>query len=183
MAETLRNEQLAWRARTVQAAAGTTRGELAMQTGNGGLAWMCFRRVLRVYPTTTRAAIGLARLHERDGRHDEARQVLVDALEATEHLTEARGRLVGAAVSLHIDLPVPEDVAGPGATSASTVPPADMADWSGRPLPLRPRRPDPDPSPSSSEIESMRPAPYSPTRPRSSSDGATRKYRLGAMYE
>jgi len=124
----LQNEQLGWRARTALAAAGTTRGERAMQMGNGGLAWMCFRRVLRIYPTTTRAAIGLARLHERDGRHEEAQQVLEDAMAATEHLTEARGRIVSAAVALHVDLTVPDDVAGPGQSSASTVPAESMTE-------------------------------------------------------
>lgn len=123
-AEALRYEQLAWRARTAQAAEGTRRGELALQMGNGGLAWMCFRQVLRIYPTTTRAAIGLAHLHDRDGRRDDATRVLEEALAATEHLTEARERIVQAALSLHLDLPVPADVEGPGQSSASTSPTA-----------------------------------------------------------
>ena len=99
-----------------------------MQMGNGGLAWMCFRRVLRIYPTTTRAAIGLARVHHRDGRPDEARRVIEDALAATEHLTEARGRLVQAAAALSIELPVPADVLGPGQSGASTAPAPSMDD-------------------------------------------------------
>ncbi|MBN8616207.1 MAG: hypothetical protein J0L92_36795, partial [Deltaproteobacteria bacterium] len=116
----LRFEQLAWRARTVQAANGTRRGEEALATGNGGLALMLFSRVLRTYPTTTRAAIGLARLHVRDGRREEARQVLRDALQATAHLDEAQGRIVDAASSLNIELE-PTTVS-PGESSASTAP-------------------------------------------------------------
>jgi spermidine synthase len=116
----LRYEQLAWRARTVLAADGTRRGEEALAAGNGGLALMLFRRTLRNYPTTTRAAIGLARLHSRDGRPDEAREVLRAALEATEHLEEAQGRITDAAASLNIELE-PTTVS-PGASSASTAP-------------------------------------------------------------
>ena len=116
----LRYEQLAWRARTVRAADGTRRGESALAAGNGGLALMLFRRVLRNYPTTTRAAIGLARLHMRDGRPEEARQVLRDALDATTHLDEAQGRIVEAAASLDIELEPP--TVDPGQSSASTAP-------------------------------------------------------------
>jgi acetyl-CoA synthetase len=72
------------------------RGEEALAAGNGGLALMLFQRTLRNYPTTTRAAIGLARLHSRDGRPDEAREVLRAALEATAHLEEAQGRITDA---------------------------------------------------------------------------------------
>jgi spermidine synthase len=124
----LRFEQLAWRARTAQAAVGTQRGESALEAGNGGLAWLMFRRVLRSYPTTTRAAIGLASLHHRDGRPDEARQVLDDALRATEHLDEAQGRVLQAAASLGVTLTAAASAAdGPGASSASTAPPMQFS--------------------------------------------------------
>jgi thioredoxin-like negative regulator of GroEL len=83
---------------------------------------MLFRRVLRTYPTTTRAAIGLARLHVRDGRREEAAQVLRAALEATTHLDEAQQRLLEAAGSLSIDLQPPS--VAPGESSASTAPAA-----------------------------------------------------------
>lgn len=122
----LRYEQLAWRARTVRAADGTRRGEEALSSGNGGLALMLFRRVLRNYPTTTRAAIGLARLHMRDGRPEEARQVLRDALDATAHLDEAQGRIMEAASSLGIELEPP--TVDPGQSSASTAPERMTAD-------------------------------------------------------
>jgi hypothetical protein len=122
----LRYEQLAWRARTVRAADGTRRGEEALSSGNGGLALMLFRRVLRNYPTTTRAAIGLARLHVRDGRPEEARQVLRDALDATAHLDEAQGRIMDAASSLDIELDPP--TVDPGQSSASTAPETMMGD-------------------------------------------------------
>lgn len=118
----LRYEQLAWRARTAAAAQGTRGGEEALAAGNGGLALMLFRRVLRTYPTTTRAAIGLARLHVRDGRREEAAQVLRAALEATTHLDEAQQRLLEAAGSLSIDLQPPS--VAPGESSASTAPAA-----------------------------------------------------------
>lgn len=118
--ELLDYEQLAWRSRTVQAANDTRLGEGALSGGNGGLAWMLFERVLRNYPTTTRAAIGLAQLHARDGRPDEARRVLSAALEATARLDEAQVRILGAAASLSIELVSSNE--GPGESSASTAP-------------------------------------------------------------
>ncbi len=122
----LRYEQLAWRARTVRAADGTRRGEAALGGGNGGLAQMMFRRVLRTYPTTTRAAIGLARLDVQDGRREEATQTLRDALAATANLEEAQGRIVDAASALGIELDPP--TVGPGESSASTAPAMESQD-------------------------------------------------------
>lgn len=111
-------EQLAWRARTVLAAEWTRRGDAASAGGNGGLALLYFQRALRSYPTTTRAAIGLAQLHQRDGRPEAAADVLRRTFAATEGLTEARERLSGAAQQLGIALNV--EAADVAATSAST---------------------------------------------------------------
>lgn len=118
-----RAEQLAWRARTAQAAEWTRAGESAMGGGNGGLAWMYFRHALRIYPTTTRSAIGLAQLHHRDGRPELAREVLAQALQATAGLDEAHERVLQAAVNLQIDLGAPDETPGESASSTSTVMP------------------------------------------------------------
>lgn len=119
-----RHEQVAWRLRTAEAGRLTRDGEVLTEQGNGGLALLVLRRALRLYPTTTRAAIALARLHQRDGRPDQARAVILAAFEATAGLDEARGRLVQAALSLGIELPRRDADPGASASSTSTVPSA-----------------------------------------------------------
>ncbi len=118
--EALIAEMQAWRARTALAATWTRAGEAALAGGNGGLAWMHFRHALRIYPTATRASIGLARLHHRDGRPEQAREVLVTAFAATSGLDEARGRITQAAEALRIDLGIRADDETISPTSIST---------------------------------------------------------------
>jgi spermidine synthase len=99
-----RFEERAWRHRTIEANRWTAIGELASAGGNGGLAWLAFRRALEIYPSSSRAAVGLAQLHARDGRPEMAHAVLAEAWAATEGLREARGRIAGAAAALGLDL-------------------------------------------------------------------------------
>lgn len=113
-------EHVAWRGRSAVAGQWTRAGEAALEGGNGGLAWMHFRAALRIYPTTTRAAIGLARLHHRDGRIEDARATLVAAFQATGGLDEARQRIVQAATAVHIDLGATDLTPGVSASSTST---------------------------------------------------------------
>lgn len=102
------------------------RAERALGGGNGGLAWMLFRRALVLWPSSARAAAGLARLHHRDGRDDDARAVLVRAWASTDGLHEARQRLAATATELGVDLGNgTADAASPD-TSASTAPTAEM---------------------------------------------------------
>lgn len=120
-------EERAWRRRTVEANHWTRIGESAAAGGNGGLAWAALRRALATYPSNSRAAIALARLHARDGRPELARDVLADAWGATEGLDESRQRLLATAAELGIAL---QSSGQPGAgaegsrgASASTTPP------------------------------------------------------------
>lgn len=121
-----RYEQRAWRLRTAQAATLTSRGATAANAGNGGLGLMLLTRALRVYPTTTRAAISLAQLHQRDGRPAEAERVLREAFDAAEGLEDARGRIVSAAEGLMIELGPNTSNEGAGETGASTIPMTEM---------------------------------------------------------
>jgi spermidine synthase len=116
-------EMRAWRARSALAANWVRQGEEALTGHNGGLAWMHFRHALRIYPTATRASVGLATLHHRDGRTEEARAVLLAALAATSGLDEARARILQGAAALGLDLGVAPEDATTSPSSASTVSP------------------------------------------------------------
>ena len=87
---------------------------------------MLLTRALRVYPTTTRAAITLAQLHQRDGRPAEAERVLRETFDAAEGLEDARGRIVTAAEGLMIELGPNASNEGAGETGASTIPMTEM---------------------------------------------------------
>ncbi len=129
-AEASHAEQLAWRGRTIQASELTQVGEAARAGGNGGLALLYFESALRRYPTATRAAIGLAELHQHDQRPEAAREVLLAAYRATSGLAEANARIVRAAADLGIALGSDEGAGDPGeaASSTSTNMPAPSSD-------------------------------------------------------
>jgi spermidine synthase len=121
-----RFDQTEWRLRAAAANRWSAMADVVSRGGNGGHAWMLYRRALRMHPSSSRAAVGLARLAARDGRLPFAARVLRDAWAATEGLEEAHRRIAVAAQALGIDLgaPLPAERAP---ASGAPVSPRDVA--------------------------------------------------------
>ncbi|HJL18890.1 MAG TPA: hypothetical protein RMH99_24720 [Sandaracinaceae bacterium LLY-WYZ-13_1] len=93
-------------------------GARCVQGGNGGCALVMLRRALREYPSHSRSAVALARLHHEGGRPDEARRVLRTTLRATRGIPSSERRLATAAEELEIDLgDLSVEPAGPSPTA------------------------------------------------------------------
>lgn len=81
-------------------------GETCRVGGNGGCALLMLRRALREYPSHSRAAAALARIHVAGGRRAEATAVLRRTAEATQGIAASQARLAQVAEELDLELGV-----------------------------------------------------------------------------